>query len=207
VQIVDARGAVVTGSRALVTLNTSVPGFAPTQAAVDGVATFTGIVIPTPGSYRFNAISPGLTPALTDPIAIAGVAPTVDSATPNFVFQYSSPSGATWLSDVRVVVNSTLSPLNACYVQYVPLTKTLYLFNDSYTALAGQVVAGSSATASNGQCTIRGADSSATLSGNTLTVTLGVRFAPSFTGSKGIWGLAVDRGGLNSGWVKLRTTR
>jgi hypothetical protein len=208
VQVVDLRGSPVPGSRVPVTLNSSV-----TQAAVDGVATFSGMVFTTPGTYRIDATSPGLAAALSDPITIGGVTPTSDSVTPGsgsglsqtFAFQYSSPSTAFWLSDVRVVVNSALSPVNACYVQYERATQILYLFNDAYTGLAGQVVAGTAGIVSNSQCTISGSGSSASISGNTLTLNLAVTFAGSFLGSRSIWGLAVDQGNLNSGWVKLGT--
>jgi hypothetical protein len=210
VEVQDANGA---PASAAVTLTSTPAGVSAVADAVNGVAIFRQLVVTRPGVYRLTASAPGATNVVSNPIPIAAVLPGTGTAIPNygtgssqtFVFQYYSQGGADWLSDVRMVVNSALSPVNACYMEYLAATNTLYLFNDAYTGLAGQLVMGAAGTISNGQCSINGSGSSVSASGNAVTLRAAMTFTPSFLGSKGIWGLAVDQGNLNSGWVQSGT--
>jgi hypothetical protein len=120
-----------------------------------------------------------------------------------FTFKYSSVNGASYLSEAHALINGSLNPASACWVFFSAATNSLYLYNDAGTGPAGQITPGSSATMQNSQCTINGAGSSVTSSGNTLTMTLAVTFAASFNGEQTLNGLAVDYGGLNSVWQKL----
>lgn len=210
VEVQDANGA---PASAAVTLTSTPPGVSAVADAVNGAAIFRQLVVFQPGVYRLTAAAPGAASVVSNPIAVAAVLPLTGTAIPDygtgssqtFLFPYYSQGGAGWLSDVRVVVNAALSPVNACYVEYLAATHTLYLFNDAYTALAGQLVVGAANAISNGQCTISGRGSSVSASGNALTLRLAITFAPDFLGPKGIWGLAVDQGNLNSGWVQSGT--
>jgi hypothetical protein len=79
------------------------------------------------------------------------------------------------------------------------------LVNDAGDSATTLALAGSGST-SNSQCTIRGAGSSATVSGNTLTLTLVIQFnATTFSGRKVVYMAARDSDQNNSGWQPMGT--
>ena len=59
-------------------------------------------------------------------------------------------------------------------------------------------------TAQNDQCTLTGANSSASVLGTTLTLNLALAFVPSFAGPKTVYQYAADAG-ANTGWVAAST--
>ena len=136
-----------------------------------------------------------------------GDAVTADSATPafgvgsaqSFALNYSSTLGATNLSATWVWFSATLAPsaVNSCLAYYDRPAHVVALLNDSATAWLSQVM-GSATTIQNSQCAIALGSSSATPSGNTLTVTLAMTFVPGF-GTKNIY-LYASNGVANSGW-------
>lgn len=137
--------------------------------------------------------------------------PTADSVTPNsgsgttqtFTFKYSSPNGYSYLSSVSGLINTSTSTATACYFQFTPASKTLYLYNDQGTAVNGTLTSGSGTAVSNSQCTITGFTVSG--SGNQLTVGIPVKFGANFTGAKNLYGYAADQANQNSGWQTLGT--
>jgi hypothetical protein len=132
---------------------------------------------------------------------------TADSATPafgvgtaqSFALNYSSTLGATNLSATWVWFSATLAPsaVNSCLAYYDRPANVVALLNDSATAWLSQVM-GSATTIQNSQCAIALGSSSATPSGNTLTVTLAMTFVSGF-GTKNIY-LYASNGVANSGW-------
>jgi hypothetical protein len=60
-----------------------------------------------------------------------------------------------------------------------------------------------SGSVSNSQCTVYGAGSSVTGSGNTLTLTLNVAFSTAFAGTRLIYMAARDSANVSSGWQQL----
>jgi hypothetical protein len=134
-------------------------------------------------------------------------APTVTSLAPasgtgltqTFGTAYSDPNGYEDLSNVRVLINSTLSGVNGCYVYYYPATNAMYLENNAGTGTLGPITPGSSSTLSNSQCTLNGAGSSATGSGNTLKVYFAITFANTYAGLKNIYIDATAENGAISG--------
>jgi hypothetical protein len=72
--------------------------------------------------------------------------------------------------------------------------------NDAGNAWLGPVSLGSSATVQNSQCSINAAGSSASGTGNNLSVDLAITFKSGFHGSKRIYAFAQDASGLASGW-------
>jgi hypothetical protein len=141
-------------------------------------------------------------------VAAAGEAVTADSATPNsgsgasqtFALAYSSTLGATNLTTTWAWFNDTLasSAANSCLVYYDRPAHTLFLLNDAGTTWTSSAM-GSGATLQNSQCAIAPASSSASPSGNTLTVNLAVTFKAAFNGAKNIFMYGTN-GTLNSGW-------
>jgi hypothetical protein len=118
----------------------------------------------------------------------------------NFTF-LNSP--VTNLSVVNVLINSFLDGSGACYLAYDRAGNVLYLVNDSGDGLLpGLILNGGSQTISNSQCEVDGSGSSATTSGNLLTLSLKLAFSAEFSGNKVVYQAARNVNGFNSGWVQ-----
>jgi subtilisin family serine protease len=146
------------------------------------------------------AAQPPAQPSATDSGPIAG-----SGASQTLTFQFSHPQGFTQLGVLNVLINTALNGGNACYVAYSQPAGVLFLVNDGGpdAGLSAPLTLGSAATVQNSQCTVHGTGSSAQGSGNTLTLTLRLTFAPTFTGSKVIYTAARDTGTGNTGWKTL----
>jgi len=73
--------------------------------------------------------------------------------------------------------------------------------NDAGTALLPGLTLNGAGSVNNSQCTVTGAGSLASGSGNTLTLTLNLSFLPAFAGNRVIYAAARSNGdALNSGW-------
>jgi hypothetical protein len=113
------------------------------------------------------------------------------------------------LQVLDVLTNSFLDGIGACYFAYVPSSSTsgyIYLVDD---AGDGGYVNGtpmpipSTLSLRNSQCGINAAGSSASASGNTLTLNLAITFSSSFAGNQ-IFYLAARNGSVgNSGWQAI----
>ena len=115
----------------------------------------------------------------------------------------SDPSGASSLNALFLLINKTVSASNGCYVEYYPPSNLLYLKNDAGTALSSGITPGSSATASNSQCTLSGAGSSYSISGDTSTLAVALTFKSSAYNHSYVY--ASDKAGKNTGWVQEGT--
>jgi hypothetical protein len=133
---------------------------------------------------------------------------TADSATPNagsgstqtFALGYSDTSGGVNLAQTWVWFNATFasSAANSCMAYYDKVTNQIYLINDAGTAwLPGTL--GTGGTLQNASCAFALANSSISISGNTLTLTLATTFKPAFTGAKNIYMYGANAT-QNSGW-------
>lgn len=138
--------------------------------------------------------------------AVATLSPVATSGTQQtFTFSFTDPDGATDLGVVNVLVNNFLNGASACYIAYDRPTNLVFLVNDAGDSATTLALAGSGST-SNSQCTIQGAGSSATVSGNTLTLTLVIQFnATTFSGRKVVYMAARDSDQNNSGWQPMGT--
>jgi hypothetical protein len=140
-------------------------------------------------------------------------APTADSVSPSsgtglgqaFTWKASSPSGYTNLSEMQALFNTSVSGQNACYIRYNRAANLLYLADNAGSAWLGGLVPGTSGTAANSQCSIDASGSSASGSGNQLTLMVSVTFQTSFSGAKNDYLIANDQYGLNSGWQQMGT--
>ena len=104
-----------------------------------------------------------------------------------FTAIFSDAAGATDVLAARILINNSFAGTNACFLYYSGGGSTLlYLLSDA-GALQGGVTIGSAGTLSNSQCSVNIGSSSATLSGNTLTLNLAVSFNASFSGTKNIY--------------------
>jgi hypothetical protein len=92
-------------------------------------------------------------------------------------------------------------------VLYKFTTNTLYLYNDDGSALSAGIIPGSTAQVNNTQCTLSGAGSSRSTSGNNLTLNVALSFSSSFTGGLKSYIYVQGNNGLNSGpgWTQKGT--
>jgi hypothetical protein len=124
--------------------------------------------------------------------------------TQQFTFSFSDPRGVGDLNVVNILFNKGLDAQQSCYLAYIPSISTLALVDDLGNAggpFPGVIALGSSATASNSQCTVGLA--AATGSGTTLTLVLNISFTPAFGGNKVMYMAARDVSGGNSDWQRL----
>ncbi len=117
---------------------------------------------------------------------------------------YSHPSGWAAIQSSEFIVNprwESTTRSGGCYIKYAPATGLFTLIADDGSSVAGSTAPGSSANISNSQCTLNAASSSATGSGNTLTIVAALTFSASFTGQRHIWMQAVDYNNLSTNWL------
>ena len=189
------------------TLIGSIPLRAGDQACCTmAVNSSTGIIylpVSNSGSPFLLVIDDTLTsnPPVLQAVSVTPFTGTGSSST--FSFLYSDTNGASDLGIVQVVVNSSLSGYQGCYISIDPVHNTLLLLNDGATAWQGPITPAAAGTLANSQCTIDGGSSSIALSGNNATVNLALSFSGSFGGAKTVYGYAQAAGGLNSGWTVL----
>jgi hypothetical protein len=132
--------------------------------------------------------------------SVVSVTPSSGSGNaPVFTAVYADNGGAAALTTVSLLVGTSTSTTFACYVSYNPAANTYTLANDDPVTGSQSVVPGGS-TVQNSQCTLTGAGSSASISGNNLTLTAALTFLPAFTGVKTVYQYAADAG-ANTGWV------
>src|SRR5208283_2771886 len=111
--------------------------------------------------------------------------PTVVSLTPSsgtglmqtFSVVISDPAGLTDLKTTHLLFNTSTSGASACSVYYSVASNQLYLYNDAGSTLSAPVVPGSASMVANSQCTLNGAGSSYSKSGNNLTLNVALTFA------------------------------
>jgi Beta-propeller repeat len=141
---------------------------------------------------KFGSVAPA-------PPGVVGVTPAAGSgSSQTFAFQFSDSQGAAHMSSVSVLFNSSLSTVSACSITYNPAANTLALLTDAGAAPAGTITPGSGSQ-QNSQCTLSGAGSSVSISGNVLTLNLALAFQSTFVGSQSIYLQAASPDG-STGW-------
>ena len=122
----------------------------------------------------------------------------------NFTFTFTGPRGYQDLDVVNILINNVLDGRHACYLAYSVPSSVLYLVDDAGDGggpFAGGVQLGGTAKIQNSQCVV--GLTSATGSGNTLTVALNVAFTGSFGGNKLLYAAARDISANNSNWQAM----
>jgi hypothetical protein len=139
--------------------------------------------------------------------AIGGVSPGRSTASAGtYTFTFTDTYGYADLAVLDILTDSYLDGVGACYVAYVPTSATtgyLYLVDDAGDggyASGSPALLSSGGTLHNSQCRISTAGSSASASGNTLTLNLAITFSPSFAGNQIFYVAARNNGAGNSGW-------
>lgn len=138
---------------------------------------------------------------------VAGMNPARSSGTGQmYTFTFTDTNGYRDLAVLDILTNSFLDGIAACYLAYAPTSATtgyLYLVDnagDGGYAGGSPMAIGSSGQLQNSQCTINAAASSASASGNTLTLNLAMTFSSSFAGNQIFYVAARNGSTGNSGW-------
>jgi hypothetical protein len=161
------------------------------------------------GNSGWQALSTWQVPGATaTPTQATGVTPASGSgASQSFVFTFADSAGWQDLGVVDVLFNNFLDGIQGCYVAYSVPSATLYLVDDGGDAggpFAGYLALPGTGSVSNSQCTVSGVGSTASGSGNTLTLTLNVSFTGAFAGNRIFYTAAGNAAGTeNSGWQAL----
>ncbi len=142
----------------------------------------------------------------------AGIGTAIDSgplaasgATQILTLKFSHPQGYQLLGVVNALINQYLDGNAACYIAYSQPLRVLYLVNDQGpgSGLSAGLALGATGSVTNGQCTIFSAGSSASGSGNILTLTVNIAFKSAFSGNKVIYLAAQTVYDVSSGWQTL----
>jgi hypothetical protein len=139
--------------------------------------------------------------------AVGGVTPARSATTgQTYTFTFTDTNGYGDLAVVDILTNNFLDGIGACYVAFAPTSATsgnLYLVDDAGDggyASGSPISLPSSSTLQNSQCTISGAGSSVSASGDTLTLNLAIAFSSSFAGNKVFYLAARNNSSGSSGW-------
>jgi hypothetical protein len=124
-------------------------------------------------------------------------------ATQTFVFAYTDPAGATNINSAQMDISATLASSGACFVYYVRNPSEIFLANDA-GVFQGPIPLGVAGSLQNSQCTVNAGASSASASGNNLTVSLAVSFQPAYSGAKKVY-TKVTGATVDTSWVQLGT--
>jgi hypothetical protein len=145
---------------------------------------------------------------------VAPVGPAVGGVNPGrstsigqtYTFTFTDTNGFSDLFVLDILTNSFLNGVSACYIAYVPTTPAngyVYLVDDAGDggyAPGSPVGLSSGSVLQNSQCSINTAASSASASGNTLTLNLALTFKTGFAGNQVFFLAARNNSTGNSGW-------
>ena len=164
------------------------------------------VAIAEVGSANFNSTAP---PTLGGPGSNnAPAKPAAGTVTPAggsgstqiFTATYTDANGGDDITLAYLMVSQNLDATNSCFIEYDRILNRFRLLSNTNSVWSASVPAGSG-SASNSQCTLNGAGAGATVSGNTLTVTFPIVFAPSYTGLKNLFLLPKDASEMLGDWA------
>ena len=187
-----------------------------------GPGTVNYTVLPNSGTARTGSITvdgsaftisqDGVSTSYVPPFTISVTPSSGSGAASTFTARYGTarPGGAP-IERAYLLINSTLNPVGACYVEYTASTNTFRLLNDAGNTWMGALTPGTSGSSSNSQCTLNASTASATNSVPTsalwqLDLAIPLTFTSSFQGAKNVYLLAVNETlNLNSDWTARGT--
>ena len=114
-----------------------------------------------------------------------------------FSFVFSDSSGYQTLSGTHVLINSSYTKANSCWMYFDNAGKLIWLASNDMSSWQSAAL-GSATTLQNSQCEINGGGVSVTGSGNNLTLNIPIIFTTSFAGAKNIYLNATDKSGASS---------
>jgi hypothetical protein len=142
------------------------------------------------------------------PFAPLAEAPTVTSVTPNSAagptntlqFAFSSVNGFTDIKTIWTQVAVSTGYAGSCALLYDTVANKLQLVKDDASGWLPGITPGTAVTVQNSQCSISGAGTSVSGSGNDLNLRIAYTMKPGYTGAKNVYGRAQNQAGLNSNW-------
>jgi len=190
-------GSSVTSSGTALTLNLALTF----QSAFGGARNIYLQAVAPSGTVAWQQLGSWTVPATVQAVSVTPL--TGSGTTQTFSFQFTDTAGATELTSVSALVSSALTAVGSCEVGYYRASNTLQLLTDSGGQPSSSLTPGSG-NQQNSQCTLNGAGSSATTSGNTLTLNLALTFQTAYGGVKNVYMDAIDALGT-SGWQQKGT--
>jgi predicted DNA repair protein MutK len=144
-------------------------------------------------------------PSTAQPPVNASLSPTSGTgAVQTFAFTTASLNGSPDVDLIAVVINSAVNGVNACYFQYQTQGNSLSLANDAASGATGGILGGVGVLA-NSQCQITLGASSATWTGNSLTLSVAIAFKAGLHGTQNVYMIAANTAGLSSSWQQMGT--
>jgi hypothetical protein len=139
------------------------------------------------------------------PLARPSVEPASGSGlSQTLTVRFTDATGPSDIRAVDVMINNVLDGANACYLEYVPSSNTLYLVDNAGDAtgpFAGSMVLnGGGGSIQNSQCQINNVGSASVTTGTTLALTLNVTFESAFAGNRIVYLRQVDQVRYTNGW-------
>jgi excisionase family DNA binding protein len=117
-----------------------------------------------------------------------------------FIVTMADGGGTSLIAGAYFLVNSALTGVNACMVEFNRSANTLRLLDNTGLSWLGPLTIGTAGSVSNSQCTLNGGGSTS-IAGNNLTVNIPLSFAFGFSGAKSTFANVVDIVNQKSGWV------
>jgi hypothetical protein len=190
--------AVVSGSTLTLTLNVT---FAPAFMGNKVVYLAGQSVNNASSGWRTAGVSIVPEALIAFPRSVDASPSTGESNTAVVSFNYQDLTNTDGLQTVWALVNTAVDGSRACYVAYYKPGNLLFLYPDNGDGNAAQSIPLSGVNSiENSQCRISTEGSSATVVGNTLTVSLNILFKSGFGPSVGMWSAANTLAGLTSPW-------
>jgi hypothetical protein len=174
--------------------------FAPTFGGTKNVSLFAGSTTGITSGWQLRGT--WTVPATPTTVTADSVTPSSGSgSSQSFALRYSDTAGASDISSAWALFSdASASTVHACVAFYERSSNTLFLLNDLGTQWTSDVL-GSGTVLQNAQCKITlNGTTTATPSGQTLTLTLAVTFKAAFAGSKTVNLWAANPAGATSGW-------
>ncbi len=181
------------------------PGTVNYTVSANSGAARTGSIGAETATFTISQAGSGI--SSTAPYNISVTPSSGSGSSSTFTARYGTarPGGAP-INRAYLLINNTLNPVGACYVEYTVSSNSFRLLNDSGSTWQGPLTPGTAATAANSQCTLSAASAAATATIPTsavsqLDLTIPLTFSSSFAGAKNVYLLAVNESqNLNSGW-------
>ncbi len=143
--------------------------------------------------------------------SVGAITPSSGSSAPDvpvtFTTTYIDADGWKNLQLGYLLINTSVSGINGCYVYYNQNTNKLYLRNDSNTLWLGGYAPGSSSIIENSYARLDCSKTAVSGSGAALTVRWNVIFKNAFCGAapKNTYLYVTDDSGISQGWLKKGT--
>jgi hypothetical protein len=153
----------------------------------------------TAGTWNTSGAAAAPAAATVSPNAGSGSAQT-------FTFTITDANGGGDIASAVVLINNNIDGNNACFFTYTRATSTLALLRDSDSSWLS-LTAGAPGSVTGKNCTISGPSLSGAVSGNALTITVPIAFSSGFSGTRNIYVLATDAGGLSPNFSQTNSKK